>query len=78
MTTKKCKKHSEMEKLTISESGKIKGGFKKLNLETKSDLIASNQNCLGGGWGDTNTNCTGNCSCSSSTITRGSGSQKQN
>lgn len=25
------------------------------------DLFASNGNCQGGGWGDTNTNCTGTC-----------------
>lgn len=28
---------------------------------TKIIFFASNGNCLGGGWGDTNTNCTGTC-----------------
>ncbi len=49
-------------KLSKDEAGKLKGGFSVQSIEVQNSLFASNGNCLGGGWGDTNTNCTGTCS----------------
>lgn len=51
--------------LREDELGILHGGVCKnnTNMESSSpsDFLASNGNCLGGGWGDTNTNCTGTC-----------------
>ena len=51
--------------LREDELGILHGGVCKNNTNTESgspsDFMASNGNCLGGGWGDTNTNCTGTC-----------------
>lgn len=48
-------------KLSKNEEGKLQGGFSIQPAEVDADFWASNGNCLGGGWGDTNTNCTGTC-----------------
>ena len=47
------------------ELGILHGGVCESNTGTESsssvNFFASNGNCLGGGWCDTNTNCTGTC-----------------
>lgn len=48
--------------LTKDEAGNLKGGFAIQSVSDDSTFGASNGNCLGGGWFDTNTNCTGTCS----------------
>lgn len=55
-------KKVKIAKLSKDETGKLKGGFSVQSIEVQNGLFASNGNCLGGGWGDTNTNCTGTCS----------------
>ena len=51
--------------LREDELGILHGGVceNNTNMEScsPSDFFASNGNCSGGGWGDTNTNCTGTC-----------------
>ena len=51
----------KISQLTEDEAGMLHGGFSNQPLKIESDLWATNGNCLGGEWGDTNTNCTGTC-----------------
>ncbi len=56
-------KNVKISKLSKDEAGELRGGFSSIQpANVEADLFASNGNCLGGGWGDTNTNCTGACS----------------
>jgi hypothetical protein len=56
---------AKLTELSKDEAGKLHGGFSIQTAKVNPDLWTSNGNCLGGGWGDTNTNCTGTCkSCS--------------
>lgn len=55
-------KNVKISKLSKDEAGKLRGGFSIQPAKVETNLWASNGNCLGGGWGDTNTNCTGACS----------------
>ena len=54
-------KEIKISKVSKDESGKLRGGFSIQPITVDADLWASNGNCLGGGWGDTNTNCSGAC-----------------
>lgn len=58
----------EVSKLTEDEAGKLHGGFSVNDAKIAIDFFATNVNCVGGGWGDTNTNCTGTCGSCSSTV----------
>lgn len=49
-------------KLSRNEAGKLRGGFSIQPAKIETNIWATNGNCMGGGWGDTNTNCTGTCS----------------
>jgi len=55
-------------KLEKSETGVLKGGF---SLQTTFDVagkfLGNNVNCIGGGWFDTNVNCTGLCTACNGT-----------
>lgn len=51
----------KISELTENEAGELRGGFSNQPLKVEYDAWASNGNCLGGGWGDTNSNCTGTC-----------------
>lgn len=55
-------KDVKISKLSKDEAGKLRGGFSIQPAKLETNLFASNGNCLGGGWGDKNTNCTGTCS----------------
>ena len=55
-------KNVKISKLSKDEAGKLRGGFSIQPVKVETNAWASNGNCLGGGWGDTNTNCTGTCS----------------
>lgn len=55
-------KDLKIKKLSKDESGKLIGGFEEKSTGIDTNLGASNGNCTGGGWFDTNTNCTGTCS----------------
>lgn len=55
-------KKVKISKLSKDEAGKLRGGFAIQPFKIETHLWASNGNCQGGGWGDTNTNCTGTCS----------------
>lgn len=59
---------ADIAKLEKNEAGKLKGGF---SLQTTFDVagpfLGNNVNCIGGGWFDTNMNCTGLCSACSGT-----------
>jgi hypothetical protein len=60
-------KNEKFTKLTKDEAGNLRGGFSIQPISVDTNFGASNGNCLGGGWFDTNTNCSGNCTgCSSS------------
>lgn len=48
-------------KLSKDEAGKLRGGFAIQSAKIESHLGATNGNCNGGGWFDTNTNCTSAC-----------------
>lgn len=54
-------KEIKISKVSKDESGKLRGGFSIQPVSVDADLGATNINCTGGGWFDTNTNCTGNC-----------------
>jgi hypothetical protein len=54
-------KDVKITKLSKDEAGKLRGGFSIQTAKVDSDIWSSNGNCLGGGWGDTNTNCSGTC-----------------
>ena len=60
-------KEMNISKLSKDEAGKLRGGFSIEFAKVDTHIFASNGNCLGGGWGDTNTNCTGACSACSVT-----------
>jgi hypothetical protein len=51
--------------LREDELGVLHGGVCENNTDADNgstvNFFATNGNCLGGGWGDTNTNCTGTC-----------------
>lgn len=64
-------KKIRLTKLTKDETGKLRGGFTIQNAVEQVPIFASNGNCQGGGWGDTNTNCTGTCSKCSVNISTG-------
>lgn len=55
-------KNVNFTKLSKDETGKLHGGFSIIPASVDMYFGASNGNCLGGGWGDTNTNCSGTCS----------------
>lgn len=58
-------KDLQISRLEKDESGKLRGGFSIQSVNVSNQIFATNGNCMGGGWGDTNTNCTGTCnSCS--------------
>lgn len=63
-------KETKIPKLSKDEAGKLRGGFSIESAKVDTHIWASNVNCLGGGWGDTNTNCTGVCSNCSGTPPR--------
>ena len=48
------------DELGILHGGVYEGSYSTGSSDQKN-FFASNGNCLGGGWGDTNTNCTGTC-----------------
>lgn len=54
---KKLKK-SEVSK---DETGKLHGGFSIRPIKIDTQFFANNINCVGGGFWDSNTNCTGSC-----------------
>lgn len=54
-------KKIKISKLSKDEADKLCGGFSIQPTKLATNLWASNGNCQGGGWGDTNTNCTGTC-----------------
>lgn len=61
-------KQVKIKKLSKDEKGKLSGGYGEGFTDIDPHLGASNGNCMGGGWFDTNSNCSGNCnSCSVST-----------
>lgn len=47
--------------LTRDEKDKLHGGFSTVTVEIKTQFGATNSNCAGGGWFDSNINCTGMC-----------------
>lgn len=51
----------KISELTEDEAGKLHGGFSSQSPKLRSELFANNGNCIGGGWGDSNVNCTGTC-----------------
>ena len=61
-------KNVKITELSRDEAGKLRGGFSIQSVKVELNLWASNGNCLSGGWGDTNTNCTGTCLGCSVTI----------
>lgn len=54
-------KDPQVSKLSKEETGRLTGGFTIHDVEVSNHLFVTNGNCTGGGWGDTNTNCSGTC-----------------
>lgn len=63
----KVKELNILRPLTKDEMGKLYGGFSAVHFEVKTRLGATNSNCAGGGWFDSNINCTGMCTACKTT-----------